>query len=172
MSSKLSTTLSPSTKTVLVTGCSKGSIGSSLALAFSRRPGFYVFSTARSLTHVDHLSSVPNITGVELDVTSPTSVAAAVSFIEERTGGKLDYLVNNAGLAYRSPAIEGDEKEARRVMEVNFWGTVRMCEAFGGMVVKAKGTVVNVGSVSGRVGGAWMCAYFLSSLPLFRPFPL
>jgi NAD(P)-dependent dehydrogenase (short-subunit alcohol dehydrogenase family) len=154
--SKPSTRLAPSTKTVLITGCSKNSIGSSLALSFCRRPGFHIFSTARSLTNLGHLSSVPNITCIELDVTCPPSVASAVSFIKEKTGGRLDYLVNNAGLAYRSPALEADEKEARRLMEVNFWGVVRMCEAFGAMVVEAKGAVVNVGSASGRVGGAWM----------------
>ncbi|KAH8594509.1 hypothetical protein B0O99DRAFT_595441 [Bisporella sp. PMI_857] len=49
---------------VLVTGCTKGSIGSGIAIAFQAR-GIHVFATARSLANVSHLAKVPNITTLE-----------------------------------------------------------------------------------------------------------
>jgi 1-acylglycerone phosphate reductase len=83
-------------KTVLITGCSKGGIGDALAQEFHRK-GVHVFATARSLSKISHLKDM-GITTFELDVTSPDSIRNAVSFIEKETEGRLDFLVNNAGM--------------------------------------------------------------------------
>ena len=58
---------------VLITGCTDGSIGHGLVLSFSRR-GYHVFATARRLSAMSTLKALPNITLLELDVTSPESI--------------------------------------------------------------------------------------------------
>jgi NAD(P)-dependent dehydrogenase (short-subunit alcohol dehydrogenase family) len=151
-----------SPKTVLITGCTDNSIGSGLSKAFAAR-GLRVFAAARSTSSMSSLAAVPNVTLLELDVTSPESIAAAVKTISSETGGTLDYLFNNAGVVYRSAAVETDDRMARRLFDVNFWGVVDMCRAFAHLVVEAKGTIINHGSLNARVSLPWSCEF--SPLP-------
>ena len=146
-----------SAKTVLISGCSDGGIGSGLARTFAAR-GLRVIAAARSLSKMSALIALPNITLIELDVCSADSIAAAAKTVSVETGGSLDYLVNNAGVAYRCTTLEVDDQMARYLFDVNFWGTVNMCRAFAPMVIKAKGTIVNVSSFVGvGVPMLWNC---------------
>ncbi|KAL1608425.1 hypothetical protein SLS60_003367 [Paraconiothyrium brasiliense] len=95
------------------------------------------------------LTALPNVHLLMLDVTSPASIAAAAKEVEAKTGGKLDVLINNAGVQYVMPALDLDIEKARDVFEANYWGSLRMIQAFKGMLVKAEGTIVNVGSGAG-----------------------
>jgi 1-acylglycerone phosphate reductase len=84
-----------SRKSVLITGCSEGGIGHTLALEWSKR-GYRVFATARKLEAMKGLEEA----GVEcltMDVTDRGSLIAAKEQVEQKTGGTLDILVNNAG---------------------------------------------------------------------------
>jgi 1-acylglycerone phosphate reductase len=83
-------------KSVLITGCSKGGIGDALAQEFHSK-GLHVFATARDLSKVKHLKAL-GLTTLKLDVTSAESIKNAVAEVEAVTGGKLDFLVNNAGM--------------------------------------------------------------------------
>lgn len=144
-------------KTVLITGCSNGSIGSGLALGFAAR-GLKVIAAARSASKMSALAADPNITLLEMDVQSSESTATALKTVSARTGGRLDYLVNNAGVSYRAAAVEVDDLMARHVFDVNFWGVVDMCRAFAPLVVEAKGTIVNISSLNGEgVPMPWVC---------------
>jgi NAD(P)-dependent dehydrogenase (short-subunit alcohol dehydrogenase family) len=106
------------------------------------------------------LATVSNITLLELDVTASESITAAVKTVSTETGGTLDYLVNNAGIVYRSAAIEVDDTMARKLFDVNFWGVVDMCRAFAPLVVKGKGVIINNASLSGvRVPMLWSCEF-------------
>ncbi|KAJ9162184.1 NAD(P)-binding protein [Coniochaeta hoffmannii] len=136
------------TRTVLITGCSDGGIGSALTKRFAAS-GFKVFATARSVSKMSALNAVPNITLLELNVRSVESMTAALKAVSVETGGRLDYLVNNAGVAYRTAALEAEDRIARELFDVNFWGIVDMCRIFGPPVIKAKGTIVNISSLSG-----------------------
>ena len=147
-------------KTVLITGCSVGGIGHGLAIAFQKR-GLHVFATARSLSKMSELSSLPNLTLLSLDVTSPTSIAAAVKSVEGKTGGRLDYLVNNSGSIYLMPNLDSDMEVGKKMFDVNVWGVLAVTQAFAPMIVKAKGTVVNNGSVAGLVYAPWQSEFFL-----------
>jgi 1-acylglycerone phosphate reductase len=82
-------------QSVLITGASEGGIGDALAQEFHRQ-GLRVFATARDLSKVQHLLQ-KGLDVIKLDVTSATSISEAVATVEKETGGKLDYLVNNAG---------------------------------------------------------------------------
>jgi 1-acylglycerone phosphate reductase len=92
------------TKSVLVTGCSTG-IGFSLARAFQKQ-GLTVFATARKPSTLDTLSSLKNVHILALDVTSDASVCNTFEQVRSITGGRLDYLINNAGVGIDLPALD------------------------------------------------------------------
>jgi NAD(P)-dependent dehydrogenase (short-subunit alcohol dehydrogenase family) len=142
-------------KSVLITGCSAGGIGSALAEMFHER-GLHVFATARSKSKMTHLEKLPNITLLELDVTSPESIAAAVEAVTAQTGGKLNYLVNNSGQSIVKPILDTDINEAKQLFDVNLWGVVAMTQAFAPLVIAAKGGIVNLASLAAYFRGPWL----------------
>jgi len=83
-------------KTVLITGCSDGGIGSALASAFHRH-GCRVFATARDLQKVEHLKKA-GIEVLELDVLDEASCRKAAEWVRSAAGGTLNMLVNNSGV--------------------------------------------------------------------------
>lgn len=89
------------------------------------------------------------MTILPVDVNSTESVESLKKQVAEITGGKLDYLVNNAGRNYTVPALDVDIEEVQQTFETNFVGVVRMCQAFGPMLIEAKGCIVQIGSVAG-----------------------
>jgi 1-acylglycerone phosphate reductase len=135
-------------KTVLITGCSAGGIGSALVLSFQRR-GYTVYATARSLEKMADLVSLPNVYLLELDVTSPSSIISVAKELEGRTGGTLDVLINNAGQQYIMPVLDVDIETAKNLFEVNYWGPLRTIQAFSTMLIRARGCIVNIGSAAG-----------------------
>jgi NADPH:quinone reductase-like Zn-dependent oxidoreductase len=88
-----------SQKTVLITGTSSG-IGHSLARLLNAK-GFKVLATARKTESISDLTAL-GITALALDVDKPESIAALKVEVEKITGGKLDILINNAGM-YTTP---------------------------------------------------------------------
>lgn len=136
-----------SRKTVLVTGCNPGGIGNSLVREFHSR-GLRVFATARQTTNISDLAGI----GVEtfsLEVTDPESISNLRQEIVSKTGGKLDYLVNNAGRNYTVAALDADFDEVKLTFDVNVVAVMRMCKAFAPLLIEAKGTIVQIGSLAG-----------------------
>ncbi|KKK12379.1 hypothetical protein ARAM_006101 [Aspergillus rambellii] len=154
-----------SLKSVLITGCSAGGIGSALVEEFHDR-GLHVFATARSPSKMAHLENFPHVTLLKLDVQSPIDIAAAVEAVTAKTGGKLDYLVNNSGQGLVMPAIDTDLEEAKKLFDVNFWGAVAVIQAFSPLVIAAKGTIVNVSSVASLLNVTWNIFYNSSKAAL------
>lgn len=142
-------------KSVLITGCSAGGIGSALVEAFRKR-GLHVFATARDLTKMLHLERLPNVTVLALDPTSLASVQAAVEVVRAKTDGTLDYLVNNAGQTIIMPTLDFDIRIAKKMFDINVWGLIRVTQEFAPLVIAAKGTVVNISSISTSVLTPWM----------------
>ena len=140
---KLKSTMS---KSVLITGCSTGGIGHALTLSFQKR-GLIVFASARNISSMSSLSDLPNVHLISLDVTSTSSVNEAFEIVKAKTGGKLNYLVNNAGRGYSMPALDVDIEEGKRLFDTNFWGVLRMVQVFAPLLLEARGTVVNIGSI-------------------------
>jgi short chain dehydrogenase len=143
-------------RSVLVTGASAGSIGSAMVLAFARRE-FLVFATARNLSRIEpSIANHANVRLIELDVTSQASIDSARNTVAQVTGGRLDFLVNNAGAGYTTPLVDFDQNKGKMVFEVNFWGVLNMTKAFMPLLVEAKATVVNISSVGAVVHTPWI----------------
>ena len=97
--------------------------------------------------------------GVEIDVTQPDSVAAAVRDTEAGLG-PVEICVNSAGWDEFMPFLETDEAFSARVLEVNLAGPIRVCRAvLGGMAERRFGRVVNIASDAGRVGSSMEAVY-------------
>jgi NAD(P)-dependent dehydrogenase (short-subunit alcohol dehydrogenase family) len=140
--------------TVLITGSSKG-IGLVTALTLARA-GHTVYATLRSAERVAQLSNEHSPEGLPLhfsvmDVDSDQSVAARIATIFAEAG-RIDVLVNNAGIE-RSGAIEDVSLSAfREVMETNYFGALRTIKAvLPHMRERRSGCIINVSSVAGRV---------------------
>ncbi len=132
-----------------ITGCSTG-IGRYLAKAVLAK-GYRCVVTARNPKQVEDIAAgYPDTAFVHaLDVTLPTDVASSVKSAEEKFG-RIDVLVNNAGIGYFGSVEESDEAEVRRMMEINFWGLSAMTRAvLPGMRKRKSGHIVNVSSVGG-----------------------
>jgi NADP-dependent 3-hydroxy acid dehydrogenase YdfG len=145
-------------RTLLVTGCSEGGIGSALAKELHDR-GFHVFATARSASKMAHLSNLSQTTLLGLDVESQSSIEEALKTVVGSTAGtrRLDYLVYNAGLNLNYPALDTDLEYAKKVFDVNFWGMVHMTKTFTPLLIESNGTVVNNASLAGVLNVPWGC---------------
>ncbi|KAG9825319.1 NAD(P)-binding protein, partial [Aureobasidium melanogenum] len=136
-----------SKKTILITGTNAGGIGNQLAREFHAK-GLRVFATARKTDSITDLADL-GIETLSLEVTDPESIKALKEEIASRTSGKLDYLVNNAGRNYTVPATDIDFEQVQSTYEVNVFGVMRMCQAFTPLLIEAKGTIVQIGSLAG-----------------------
>jgi 1-acylglycerone phosphate reductase len=137
-------------KFVLITGCSDGGIGSALATVFHER-GYHVVATARDVSKMSALAGLQNTTLLALDVAGLEQITAAVEAVRNETGGTLDVLINNAGRNHFSPVLDIDIAAAKNVYETNLWGPLAMIQAFAPLLIKAKGTIVSITSISGYV---------------------
>lgn len=155
-------------KTCLITGCSIGGIGASLASTFASS-NYDVFATARNTFQIPHfLHENPNITVLTLDVTSSASITAAVASVQEATGSKLDVLINNAGIGLELPVLDTPLSAARQLFDVNFFGTLGMIQAFAPMLINARGCIVNNSSVGGFLSIPFISIYQASKAALTR----
>lgn len=139
-------------KVWLITGCSTG-FGRELA-KHVLESGYKAAVASRDTADVkDIVNAYPETAiTVKLDVTKPDEIKAAV---EETVAkfGKVDVLVNNAGIGYFGAIEESEEDEVRRMFEINFWGLANMTTAVLPLMRKQhSGNIVNVASIGGLVG--------------------
>ena len=152
-------------KATAVTGATRG-IGRAIALAFARE-GADVLVTGRdaaagravcaeiealgrrAVWHAADLGRVPEALGV---------VAAAVAAF-----GRLDVLVNNAGLFERKPVLELDEADWDRLLDVNLKGAFFCAQAAGRAMLGRGGVILNVASDAAWSGGLNPCAHYAAS---------
>jgi len=138
---------------VLVTGASTG-IGEATALRM-KRAGWDVFAAARSDEDLARLRDA-GLHSVRLDVTDAESIQAARVQLDERG---LNGLVNNAGVAVSAPIELVPLDDLRQQLEVNLVGQVAVIQAFMPNIREARGRIVNVSSIGGRM-----------ALPLVGPY--
>ncbi|KAF3397230.1 NADPH-dependent 1-acyldihydroxyacetone phosphate reductase [Talaromyces pinophilus] len=148
-------------QSVLITGCSDDGIGYGLALTFQQR-GYLVFATTRDVRKMSKLQGLPNVKLLELDVTETDQIAAATRVVRDQTGGTLDYLINNAGRNHFMPILNEDLNATRGIFDTNVWGPVAVTQAFAPLLIKAKGRIVFITSISGYINVPWMGSYAAS----------
>ena len=130
-----------------ITGCSTG-FGREMAEQAIAH-GYRTVVTARDPTTLEGYAAAENALVLQLDVTKPDQIAAAIAATEEKFGW-IDVLVNNAGIGYFAAVEESEEAEVRKMFEVNVFGTSRMIHAvLPGMRQRRKGCIVNFSSIGG-----------------------
>jgi NAD(P)-dependent dehydrogenase (short-subunit alcohol dehydrogenase family) len=134
-----------------ITGCSTG-FGRALA-RYALGRGYRVAATARRPAEIADLAAgAPNALALQLDVTKPEEIAASVAAAEAKFG-RIDVLVNNAGVGYFGAVEDSEESEIRRMFEINFWGLANMTRAvLPGMRARRSGHIVNISSMGGVRG--------------------
>lgn len=149
-------------KTVLVTGCSSG-LGLALVKAFCER-GYRVAATARNPAAIDY--SHPRLTTAALDVTDTAALDGAVARLREQLG-RIDILVNNAGYGLMGPLVETPIERLRDQFETNTFAPLALVQAvLPAMRAQGSGTIVNIGSVSGRLVTPFAGGYCASKAAL------
>jgi len=138
-------------KVWFITGCSTG-FGRELAKEVLQL-GNNVVVTARNPNDIkDIVEGYPGTSiAVKLDVTKPEEIKSSVQQAIEKFG-RIDVLVNNAGIGYFGAIEESEEEEVRRMFEINFFGLANMTkEVLPIMRKQRSGHVVNIASIGGLV---------------------
>ncbi len=152
-------------RVAVVTGGGRG-IGAAVARALAEA-GARVVVSARSSGQIEGVARDLVAAGREArahpcDVTSEESVSRLLGFAETELG-PVDILINNAGVASSAPLRSIDLEEWNRLMSVNATGTFLCTRTFlPGMIAGGWGRVINVASVAGRAGAAYISAYAAS----------
>lgn len=139
-------------KSVLITGCSDGGLGSALALAFHKK-GYRVLATGRNVAKLGEMKK-NNIETLTLDVLSAESIQACVKEVSKLGDGKLDMLINNAGAGYSMPLLDVDLEEMKNLFDLNVFSVLAVTQAFFPLIRRAQGTIVNNTSVAGTPVGS------------------
>jgi short-subunit dehydrogenase len=142
-------------KIVIITGASSG-IGKSLAAEFAKRGANLVLAARQYVTLCEITESLEQqyqikAVAVQCDVTIEEDCEhlikqALITF------GKIDVLINNAGISMRALFNDTDIDVLKKVMDVNFWGTVYCTKYALPEILKTKGSIVGVSSIAGYKG--------------------
>lgn len=140
-------------KTALVTGGASG-IGESTCRELARA-GASVMVADINLEGARRLAaSLPNAKAVQMDVTNVASIDAVAAQLE-----RLDILVNNAGIAHVGAITQVEPDDFDRLMTVNVKSVYLVTRAMLPLLLKVRGSIVNIGSVAGQVGIKQRFAY-------------
>ena len=153
----------------LITGANTG-IGFATSVYLARH-GFRVHAAIRDFSRSEKLQKVIEkeklpIVIHQLDVTDLDSISQVVTKIEDDEG-RVDVLINNAGLSNACPMELYPEDEHRLLFETNYWGPVHLTQAvLPGMRAQGRGTIVNMSSILGRVAVVNQAAYCASKFAI------
>ena len=157
-------------KVVLVTGGSRG-IGRACVLAFAKRGAQVVFSYAGNEQAANETVAQARELGAEVqairfDVADPEACAAAVDGVL-KSHGRLDVLVNNAGISIDGLVMRFKDADFDRVIDTNLKGAWTLCRAVSRPMMKQKGgVIINLTSVVGEMGNAGQSVYAASKAGL------
>ncbi|MGN6777775.1 oxidoreductase [Rhizobium sp.] len=140
-------------RTAIVTGASSG-IGYATAEGLASA-GFKVFGTSRKIPN----DGPKGVTMLACDVTDEASVSALVADVVSRAG-KIDLLVNNAGVGMFGGAEESSIAQSQALFDVNFFGVMRMTNAvLPVMRLQGGGRILNIGSILGVIPAPYSAHY-------------
>lgn len=153
-------------KTWLITGISSG-LGQALAQTVIER-GDRVIGTFRQEAQIDTFNDLyPNkAIGIKLDLTNPIDIQHAFEFVQSKFG-KLDVLVNNAGLGFAGAIEETSEEETRGIFEANFFGVLELTRVFLPLFRQQRsGNIIQISSHGGFKAFAGFGIYNASKFAL------
>ena len=155
-----------SNKTVWITGASSG-IGEALAYAFAS-VGAGLILSARTEAALQQVAKnclekgASSAKVLVLDVADNAALAALAANFDASVG-QVDVLVNNSGISQRSTVSDTNMEVYRRMMEVNFFGTVALTKmVLPGMLKKGSGQLIAISSVAGKIGTPMRSGYCAS----------
>ncbi|MFD1095388.1 SDR family oxidoreductase [Salegentibacter chungangensis] len=135
-----------SQQVVLITGASSG-IGKSIA-EYLIQKDYMVFGTSRNPSKNTGIS----FPLVALDVTKKETIASAVQEVLDKTG-KIDFLINNAGVGITGPIEETPDEEIKNAFETNYFGPINLIkEVLPSMRRNGGGMIINITSIAGYMG--------------------
>lgn len=133
-------------KIVLITGATSG-IGNSIGKYLSEK-GYVVYGTGRN----PQFKEKDGIRFVAMDVSKKESIISAVEEILQKEG-KIDFLINNAGMGITGPLEETPDEQIARVFEVNYFGVIKVIKAvLPSMRKNGGGFIINITSIAGYMG--------------------
>ena len=154
---------------ILITGASNG-IGRCLALDLAAR-GAIIVGCGRSLerlqaTAAEMQRTSPLSTAIQCDVAELDQVRAMVTGVLAKFG-KIDILINNAGIGMRKPFVDTPIEVVEELMRTNYFGVVYCThEALPSMIARGSGHIVNISSVAGTIGTPNISGYCASKFAL------
>ena len=155
-------------KVIVITGSSSG-IGEACARMFASQ-GSKVVLAARNEKRLLQITQELLDDGSEaISVVTDVSVEEDCKNLIDKTinhFGKIDVLINNAGISMRAILNELDTSVIRKVMDINFFGTVYCTKYALPYVLKEQGSVVGVSSIAGYKGLPGRCAYSASKFAM------
>jgi len=153
-------------RSIVVTGASSG-IGRATALRLAGR-GYRVFAGVRKSEDGQALlrDAPSGLSPVILDVTKGESIAAAAAEIGRVTGGALHGLVDNAGITVAGPLELLPIDALRRQFEVNLFGQIAVTQAFLPQLREARGRIVLIGSILGKLSVPFVAPYAATKFAL------
>jgi dehydrogenase/reductase SDR family member 7B len=152
-------------KVVWITGASSG-IGEALAYEFAKA-GARLILSGRNIKELERVGSACTESGAEsfvcpLDLSVPPSIMQALEQVNSRFG-RVDYLVNNGGISQRSTILETSIEVDRRIMEVNYFGSITITKAVLPIMIKnGGGHIIIISSIVGKFSVPVRSAYCAS----------
>lgn len=152
-------------KTVWITGASSG-IGEALAYAFNKKDANVILSARRvkelERVKANCVNSEESVKIIPLDLEDPETFPGKVDEALKQFGA-VDMLINNGGISQRAYAIDSTMETIRKVMEVNFFGSVGLTKALlPSLIEQQSGHIVVISSVMGKLGTKYRSAYAAS----------
>jgi NAD(P)-dependent dehydrogenase (short-subunit alcohol dehydrogenase family) len=139
-------------KNVVVTGASSG-IGRATVVELVNA-GWHVFATVRKAEDGEGVQAAvgEDVTPVMVDVTVRTSIEEAAEQVQMKLQGQgLDALVNVAGIGMMRPIEYASQMDMRQIFDINVFGQIAVTQAFLPLLRKARGRIVNIGSVGAHI---------------------
>lgn len=146
-------------RVAVVTGAGRG-IGRAIAEAYAREGAKVVLSDRDEAVVVQAAREIGgHAVGIRADISSDEDVAALAKGTVDRFG-RVDVLVNNAGIGATTLFLESSREEFERVVRINLTGTFLVGQAFARIMVNQEsGRIINIASLSGQKGGVGRSAY-------------
>ena len=138
-------------KVWLITGCSTG-FGRELAVEVLKKGDMAVVTARKTVDILDIVKDYPTRSmALELDVTKSDQIQQVIKKSMDQFG-RIDVLVNNAGIGYFGAVEESEDAEVRKMFEINFFGLAKMTqEVLPCMRAQRRGHIINIASIGGLV---------------------